>query len=112
MLNFLYFQNQQFKYAPLDAPLFLTLQYLTAMINQLYSKVQDVLIFYNGYFIYSSLPHKVAVQFKEHYYGSGTAWQINDQKIETKFLNFEECAFLRFSNFKGSIITPQKVYIK
>lgn len=39
MMNFLYFQNQQFKYAPLDAPLFLTLQYLAAMIIQLYSQV-------------------------------------------------------------------------
>ena len=77
-------------------------------------------MFYNGYFIYSSFSHKYSVYFKDHYYGSGMPFTVNEQKIQQKFKlheqNDQDNALMHFVNLKNiqnwaGEIKPQKVYI-
>lgn len=84
-MNLLHFSCAAFKYAGVDAALFLRLQYLLMLIQQLEPAIEDLVVFYNGYFVYSSLPHKLALVFKEHYYGSGLPWTISEHKMMQKF---------------------------
>ncbi|CAD8139485.1 unnamed protein product [Paramecium pentaurelia] len=116
-LNLFYFQTQSFKYA-FDASIFLLLQFLLSMIRQIESQITDFLVFYNGYFVYSTLPHKMALLIKEHYYGNGLSWSTTEQKVAQKqFLSYEQSqlAYLNFNNLKNlpkdSSFSPQIIYL-
>lgn len=58
--------------------------------------------------------HRLAILLKEHYYGAGIPWAIDESKIETKF-EFAETvnAFMSFNNFKNSVdkFVSQDIYI-
>ncbi|KAM3138732.1 hypothetical protein pb186bvf_009111 [Paramecium bursaria] len=117
-MNLVYFNCQSLRYAGLDGQLFLTLQYLFSMLQQI-AQIDDIIIFYLGYFIYSSLPHKQALLFREHYYGSGMPWSAQEQKVQSKFQQYDgthDNAFMTFLNMRqllkegGNNIRPQKIY--
>ncbi|CAD8053016.1 unnamed protein product [Paramecium sonneborni] len=116
-LNLFYFQTLSFKYA-CDSSNLLLLQFLLTMIRQIESSITDFMVFYNGYFVYSTLPHKIALLIKEHYYGNGLSWQTQEQKVGQKqFLTHEQSqlAYLNFNNLKyltkDTNFNPQIIYL-
>lgn len=68
--NIMRFFYKMMVYAPIDKSQFLALNYLTKIINTLDVKIQDYLIFYKGYFIYSTLTHKQSSVFYDYLYRS------------------------------------------
>lgn len=83
------------------------------MLFQLDSSLQDIVLFYNGYFIYSSLAHKSTIPFKQHYYDNGHPWGINESKISQKFkTNISgPNAFMTFNNMKNLSKGAQSVRV-
>ncbi|CAD8060984.1 unnamed protein product [Paramecium sonneborni] len=116
-LNLFYFQTQSYKYA-YDANNLLLLQYLLTMLRQIEPLITDFLVFQNGYFIYSTIPHKIALLIKEQYYGNGLSWSTSEQKVAQKlFLSYEQSqlAYLNFNNLKyltkDTNFNPQIIYL-
>lgn len=88
------------------------------MLHQIDTNLTEITIFYQGYFIYSSLSHKTAIYLKDHYYGSGLPWIISENKLQNKFklheYNEQDTAFMHFCNLKNFTrwdLKPQKIFL-
>ncbi|CAD8151559.1 unnamed protein product [Paramecium octaurelia] len=115
-MNLFNFQSFSLKYAQIDAAIYLHLQSILTFARQQEDQITDYVVFYAGYFLFSTLPHQKAILFKEHYYGSGLPWINLDTKINLKFpANAEsQTAYLNFFNLKNAIrdgFTGQIVYL-
>ena len=55
-------------YAPVNKTQFMALNYLTKIIGTMDTQILDYIIFYKGYFIYSTMSHKTAQLFYDYLY--------------------------------------------
>ncbi|CAD8087460.1 unnamed protein product [Paramecium sonneborni] len=115
-MNLFYFQTFSLKYAKIDASTYMLLQQILTLGRQQEDQITDFLVFYSGHFLFSTLPHHKAILFKEHYFGCGLPWQVQENKINLKFPPYEQnqSAYLNFNNLKNiakDSFTIQNVYI-
>ncbi|CAD8185021.1 unnamed protein product [Paramecium pentaurelia] len=116
ILNLFNFQSFSLKYAKIDAAIYMHLQSILTLGRQQEEQITDFIVFYAGYFLFSTLPHQKAILFKEHYYGSGLPWSNFEGKINQKFPPYtdNQSAYLNFFNLRNIVregFSGQMVYI-
>ena len=57
------------RYAPIEKNIFLTLQYLINILSSIDDNIKHYMIFYAGYFIYSSMMHTNAHMLYDYFFG-------------------------------------------
>lgn len=72
-------------YAPIDKTQFMALNYLTKIINTLDAQIKDYMIFYKGYFIYSTMNHKMSSIFYDYFYRGKHPLKQSGDKIFKRF---------------------------
>lgn len=80
-INLQAFEMNGFKYAPMEKITFLTIQYFINIIQSIDKSIKHVVLFYSGFFIYSSIQHNIALDLFNYYYGSGNPIESEKDKI-------------------------------
>ena len=89
-INMLRFYDNYVNYAPIEKKSFLALHYLLNILNSINKNIQHFTVFYYGYFIYSTLEHKIAQLFSDYLYSNADSFQIDPNKIFTKFNHIDD----------------------
>ena len=67
-INIMRYFYKMIIYAPVNKTQFMALNYLTKIIRTLDTQILDYMIFYRGYFIYSTMNHKISQLFFDYLY--------------------------------------------
>ncbi len=78
---------QMMIYAPVNKTQFMALNYLTKIIRTLDTQILDYMIFYHGYFIYSTMTHKISQLFFDYLYRGKSSMKQSNDKLSKRFGN-------------------------
>lgn len=84
-LNMLKYLDTYINYAPVEKKVFMAIHYLLNVIRHIDTNIAQQIVFYNGYFIFSTFNLKVSQLFYDYFYLGGDTTAIETNKIFTKF---------------------------
>jgi len=84
-INILKYLDNYINYAPIDKKVFMSVHYLLDVIKHIDKNIKHQIVFYNGYFIYSTFHLKIAQMFYDYFYVGGDTMSIEVNKLFTKF---------------------------
>ncbi|KRX03481.1 hypothetical protein PPERSA_02860 [Pseudocohnilembus persalinus] len=107
-LNYVY---KGLQYAPIQQTVFLTIQYLLNMLKAIDNKLKHFCVFFQGYFVYSTFSQKTALFLYDYYNFSGLPFELDDEKIQSKFMlidNIQDKDIYNYGYFCNSLSYGQK----
>lgn len=90
IINALNYQFRGLKYPLIEKNQFLSLQFLINLMGSLVPTLRHHIIFYDGFFIYSTFAQTIAYQFYNYYYNSGNPFMIDEMKFMKKFTHLSD----------------------
>jgi len=89
-INMLKYLDTYLNYAPIDKKVFMAVHYLLDVIKNIDTNIKQQIVFYNGYFIYSTFPLKIAQMFYDYFFVGGDTTSIEVNKLFTRFAAIQD----------------------
>jgi hypothetical protein len=111
-INATKFLDKYLNYAPIDKKVFMSVHFLMDVIKNIDSNIKHHIIFYNGYFIYSTLDNKLVQAFYDYFYTGGDTLCIDANKMFNKFVTLGQPTGENFIKYGARLaIKNNKGYI-
>jgi len=89
-INMAKYLDTYLNYAPIDKKVFMAVHYLMDVIKNIDKNIKHQIVFFNGYFIYSTFPLKIAQMFYDYFFLNGDTTSIDVNKLLTKFATIQD----------------------